>query len=104
MSLLAIVTFDLHGAAPSEYPRVKRKLANFGLKKRLSRKGAESQTVLPANTFARKLNRKNKKEASAVRDDLRDRTCGAIASLGLRATVFVAVGGPWAWGTRRVSG
>jgi hypothetical protein len=103
MSLLAIVTFDLHGAVPSEYPRVNRKLANLGLEKRLCRKGAETPTVLPANTFARRYATKCKKDAPAVRNDLCENVRGAIASLGLRGNVFVAVGGPWAWGTRRAS-
>lgn len=103
MSLLAIVTFDLHGASPNEYPRVKRKLSRLRLKKQILSKDKDTPTRLPANTFAAKFSGSwNNKEASKLRDHLRDSVCEAIESLQLHATVFVAVGNDWAWGKRSV--
>ncbi len=104
MSLLAIVTFDLHGASPNEYPRVKRKLSRLRLEKQILAKDKDTPARLPANTFAAKFSGKwNDKEASELRDHLRDSVSDAIASLNLHATVFVAVGDGWAWGKRSVN-
>lgn len=104
MSLLAIVTFDLHGAMPKDYPRVKRKLATLRLEKQMRMKGKDAATKLPANTFAAKFRGTwNHKNASHLRDHLREHIRNAIISLGLRASIFVAVGDNWAWGKTRVT-
>lgn len=103
MSQLAIVTFDLHDAPPKAYLRVKRKLSRLRLEKQIQSKSKDTPTKLPANTFAAKFSGKwTDREASDLRDHLRDKVCEAIASLKLRATVFVAVGDGWAWGRRSV--
>jgi hypothetical protein len=104
MSLLAIVTFDLHGASPNKYPRVKRKLSRLRLKKQILAKDKDTPTRLPANTFAAKFSSKwNNKEALILRDHLCNSVCEAIRSLHLHATVLVAVCDGWAWGKRSVS-
>lgn len=104
MSLLAIVTFDLHGAMPKDYPRVKRKLKSLKLDKKMRMKGKNAVTQLPANTFAAKFHGAwNHKNASHIRDHLREEIRNAIISLGLRATIFVAVGDNWAWGKTRAT-
>lgn len=104
MSLLAIVTFDLHGAPSKEYQRVKRKLSRLRLEKQIVAKDRDTPIRLPANTFAAKFRGKwNNKGASELRDHLRDSVCEAIKSLNLDATVFVAVGNGWAWSRRSVS-
>lgn len=103
MSLLVMVTFDLHGAQSEDYRLVKRKLSAFRLEKQIRSRGKNTPTRLPANTFAAKFAGKwSKKNAHELRDHLRERVCEAITSLHLSATVFVAVGDRWAWGKRIV--
>jgi hypothetical protein len=99
-TFLAIVTFDLHGAKPGDYPRVRRKLAGFRLEQHVQAKKSKTFSRLPANTFVRKF--QTAKSARELRDYLRDKTHQIIANQNLRATVFVAIGGHnWAWGRKR---
>lgn len=99
MSLLAIATFDLHGAMPKDYPRVKSKLATLRLEKQMRMKGKDAATKLPANTFTAKFHGTwNHKNASYLHDHMREHIRNAIISLGLRASIFVEVGDNWAWG------
>ncbi len=55
MSMLAVVTFDLHKANPSEYPRVKAALARRRLKKEIRSGKSGKLNKPPANTFAAKF-------------------------------------------------
>jgi len=103
MSLFAVVTFDLHGAKSPEYQRVKRRLGRLRLKKQLHSKNSDTPTRLPANTFAAKfIGKCNEKTAKELRNHLTQKVCVAIAELGLRATIFVAVGDKWAWSKKSV--
>jgi hypothetical protein len=103
MSMLAIVTFDLHGAKSKHYGQVKRKLRGLKLEKQINAKEKDYPTKLPANTFAAKFRGKwRKKNASELRDHLREEVCMAISSLGLHATVFVVIADTWAWGRRSI--
>lgn len=100
MSLLVIVTFDLHGAKPQRYRDMKRKLAAFRLEKHIRVKhSAAGPKKLPANTFAAKYRgRWTTRTAGQLQKHVRTQVCGAAASLGLRTTVFVSVGKTWSWG------
>jgi hypothetical protein len=106
MSMLVIVTFDLHGAKPQRYRDVKWKLAALRLEKHIHVKNsAADPKKLPANTFAAKYSgRWTNRTAGELRDHIRSKVRGAVASLGLRATVFVVVGNTWAWGRCSVGG
>lgn len=103
MSLLAIVTFDLHGAESKHYSQVKRKLNTLNLEKQIHTKDNNYPTDLPANTFAAKFESNwNEQTATELRDYLRSEVAEAISTLNLKATIFVVVGSKWAWGRRRV--
>jgi hypothetical protein len=102
MTMLIIVTFDLHGAPPSEYPRVKAALRRRRLEKQIRSKSGKLR-ALPANTFAAKFGGKwEGKAANQLRDHVRDEVRKIMKQLGLRATIFVAVGDGWAWGRRYI--
>ena len=104
MSMLVVVTFDLHGAKPKEYPRVKAALAQRRLKKEIRSGKSGKLSKLPANTFAAKFSGKwNKRAANELRDYVRNEVRQVIRMLRLTATVFVAVGDRWAWGRRYVT-
>lgn len=64
MSMLVIVTFDLHGANSNEYPRVKAALAKHRLKKEIRSKKSGKLSRLPANTFAAKFSGKWRKKTA----------------------------------------
>jgi hypothetical protein len=66
MSILVIVTFDLHRAKPNEYPRVKNALARLRLKKKLLSKKSGKLNKLPANTFAAKFSRVEQETSQAA--------------------------------------
>jgi hypothetical protein len=101
MTMLAIVTFDLHGAPPSEYPRVKAALAKRRLKKEIRSKKSGKLSKLPANTFAAEFKGKwAKKKARKLCDYLKNEFELIRKSLGLNASVFVVVGSKWAWSKR----
>jgi len=101
--MLAVVTFDLHGAQPKYYGRVKKLLGRLRLRKHIRVRDRSYPSHLPANTFAAKFSGEWKQKTAAdLRDHLRDEVCRAIDSLGLQATVFVAIGDNWAWGRRNV--
>ncbi|MHB1950382.1 MAG: hypothetical protein ACYCQK_02770 [Acidiferrobacteraceae bacterium] len=103
MSYFVVVTFDLHGAQPKNYARVKTLLAKLKLEKQIRVKGKSHVTRLPANTFAAKYRGTwNKKSAKQLRDHLRAEIKKAITMLRLRATVLVVVGDHWAWGRQRI--
>lgn len=103
MSMLAIVTFDLHGAESKHYSQVKRKLNSIQLDNKIIAKDKDIPTKLPANTFAAKFSGEwSEKSAKELRNYLRKKICISISSLGLKASVFVAVGGSWAWGRNSV--
>lgn len=96
MSYLTTVSFDLKNANAEDYVRVYNAFAALGLQKQLK---ADNGVVaqLPTTTCAGFFNGAS---ASAVRDDLANRTSEAIEQLGLSGEVFVVVGGDWAWGHR----
>ncbi|MFC2072613.1 hypothetical protein ACFLUU_07955 [Chloroflexota bacterium] len=100
MSFLVIVTFDLHGASPESYLKVKKKLSRLNLEKQITSKTSGRLRRLPANTFVAKYDNSN--NASSLRSRLRLRVKRIIVSEGLEGDVFVAVGDSWAWGTGRV--
>ena len=101
MTLLAIVTFDLHHATPESYIKVKRRLSKLKLENQITPKKSEVPTRLPANTFAAKFSGDDDK-ASDLRNDLKKRVKKLIKNEGLKASIFVAVGDSWAWGKGRV--
>lgn len=101
MSLLAIVTFDLHRASPNDYPKVKDALSKLKLKKQIRSRKSTNLNRLPANTFAARFSGKwSKGKATNLCDYLRKNSAKAIKAFGLNATIFVAVGDDWAWGRR----
>lgn len=103
MSMIAIVTFDLHYAKSKHYNRVKRKLKTLKLEKQIRIKGKDKPTRLPANTFAAKFRGKwREKSASDLRNYLCDEVRAVISDLDLDASIFVAIGNEWAWGRRMV--
>lgn len=103
MSMLAIVTYDLHGAPTPAYKQVKTALAQHKLKKKIRSKKSGKLSRLPDNTFAAKFSGKwNRKQAKQLRNDLRNKVQKEIKGLNLKATIFVAVGDGWAWGKRTV--
>jgi hypothetical protein len=102
MSYLAVVTFDLDGASPRYYPRVQKQLGNMNLEKKLKIKRSRKFSSLPSNTFAGTFSGEwNEASASEVRDHLRAEVAKAIKTLGLKGTVFVAIGDSWSWGKKR---
>lgn len=101
MSMLVLVTFDLHGAAPAEYPRVKAKLAKLRLKKEIRSKKSKKWSDLPANTFAARFKGDwEEKSARELCDYIKDEVQVVMNSLGLTATIFVAAADNWAWSKR----
>jgi hypothetical protein len=103
MSMMVIVTFDLHKAKPKSYGQVKRALGKLKLKKQMHITSKDYLVDLPANTFAAKFKGKwEKTEASELRDFIKGKVREVILSLGLHATVFVSVGGGWAWSRSNV--
>jgi hypothetical protein len=99
--MLVLVTFDLLGAPPAEYPRVKKALASLRLKKEIRSKNSGKLSKLPANTFAAVFTGKwQKRKAKKLRNYIRKQVQGVMKSLGLTATIFVAVGDKWAWSKR----
>lgn len=102
MSLLAIVTFDLHGAPTDSYSRVKKRLSGLTLEAEIESKKSDIPTRLPSNTFAAKFGRGSSKNALELRDYLKKGVKRIVRDEGLRATIFVAVGDDWAWGKGKV--
>ena len=101
MSMLVVVTFDLHGAPPAEYPRVQTALANLTLKKQIRSKKSGKLSEMPHNTFVARFSGKwNKRRAKKLRDYVLKAVRTAIKALGLNATMFVVVGERWAWSRR----
>ena len=101
MSSLVIVTFDLHGASPDLYLKVKKKLSRLNLQNEITSKKSGVPTRLPANTFVAKYVGNNS-NASHLRDVFRKRVKKLIKDEGLKAKIFVAVGEIWAWGKSSV--
>ena len=103
MSMLVIVTFDLHGAEPQRYRDMKRKLAALRLAKHIRLKNGVV-TKLPANTFAAKYRgRWTTLTAGQLQRHVRAQVRIAVVSLGLRATGLVSVGKTWSWGRFQVA-
>jgi hypothetical protein len=101
--MLVIVTFDLHGAKPKSYARVKSALSKLKLKKKIRSKKSGKLNRLPANTFVAKVGGDwNSKQAKQLRNHVRKKVVKAITRLSLKATIFVAVADGWAWGKRTV--
>jgi hypothetical protein len=53
--LLAIVTFDLHGAHSKDYADLKMALSKIGLEPHIDKAGDSALLRLPDNTYAGKL-------------------------------------------------
>jgi hypothetical protein len=97
MSMLVVVTFDLHGAPSAEYPRVQAALANLTLRKQIRSKKSGRLSKMPHNTFVARFSGKwNKKRARKLRNYVRKSVRTAVQARGLNATMFVGVGERWA--------
>ena len=102
-TFLILVTFDLHGAKPAAYARVKHRLASLDLRKVIRSRSTGQLRPLPANTFVAKIGpHLPKSKSSPLRNLVRSQVKEILRQEGLRATVFVAIGQQWAWGTARV--
>lgn len=99
--MLAIVTFDLHGAKTKNYEVITEKMSQIGLEKTINSPDDKKPIKLPANTYAGEFKGK-KKDASELRDKLRKAVGKQIKKQGLSAEVFVVVGTGWSWGRRKV--
>jgi hypothetical protein len=103
MSKLALVTFDLHRAPPNAYPQVQAALANNRLLKTILSRKSGKRSAMPSNTFvARFAGKWESKPSRALRKHLLKIVRNIMRSLGLRATIYVAVSKNWAWSYRRV--
>ena len=103
MSMLAIVTFDLHGAHPRSYTKIKRRLSHVRLEKFIRSKKSRHKSGLPANTYAVMFTGKwSKKSSAELRDHLRKKVKEIISDEGLSADILVVVGKDWAWGLGKV--
>jgi hypothetical protein len=96
MSYLVTVSFDLKNAKTEDYGRVYDAFKSLALHKQIK---ADNGVVvqLPTTTCVGYFDGVS---ASAVRDDLANRTQAAVEQLGLSGEVFVAVGGDWSWARR----
>lgn len=99
MSLLAIVTFDLHGASAGDYANVKEKLRHLKLIKRVKNNSGKF-IKLPSNTFVARF--RNARGAKQLRYKLHKKISNIMRGLNLKATIFVVVGSSWAWGKKSV--
>jgi hypothetical protein len=101
MTLLATVTFDLHGASPDSYSVVKNRLSRLKLENKIKSKKSRIPIKLPANTFIAEFERADN-EATDLRDYLRNGIKKIIREEGLKATIFITIGHRWAWGKGKV--
>jgi hypothetical protein len=101
MSLLAIVTFDLHGATRPDYDRLTQRLSEIGLEPKIKKSKGSKSIKLTNNTYAGKFKRKAE-TAIELRDDLRKKTVRAMKDSDLSGEILVIVGTGWAWGKRKV--
>lgn len=101
MSLLAVVTFDLHGATATHYNALRDKLSKIGLEPEIDKAVGSTLTRLPNNMYAGKFPGK-KTDAVKFRDSLRKKIANEIRRLRLDGTVLVVVGIGWAWGQQTV--
>jgi hypothetical protein len=101
MSLLAVVTFDLHGATATHYKALRDKLSKIGLEPEIDRAAGSTLTRLPNNMYAGKFPGK-KTDAVWIRNILRKKIANEITRLNLDGTVLVVVGIGWAWGQKTI--
>ena len=96
MSYFVTVTCDLKNEDSSTYLKVDKTLTNIGLRKSIQGSTGKNHN-LPANTYVGEFEGES---TVKVRDDLSEQVSSAFKESGVKATVFVAVGGGWAWGIR----
>ena len=96
MSYFVVVTFDLNKASSDKYDIANSILNDIGFQKEIE--GSTGKiSKLPANTFAGEFEGAS---TGKVRDDLCDKIQRAFKNENLDASIFVSVGGSWAWGKR----
>jgi hypothetical protein len=104
-TFLVLVTFDLHGTRTKTavYDRVKKRLAALDLKKYIRPKSTGQLKRLPHNTFAAKYaGRLPQSKSAPLRDFVRSEVKKALRAERVSASVFIAIGQRWAWGTARI--
>ena len=96
MSYLVVVTFDIHSGSSEEYDAANDVLSEIGLEKNIV--GSSGKSIkLPRNTYAGEFEGQN---VGKIRDDLCNEIKESFESVGVKASIFVTVGGNWAWGKR----
>lgn len=96
MSYFVVVTFDLNRASSDDYEVADDILNDIGLEREIE--GSSGKNIkLPENTYAGKFDGAS---AVKVRDDLSSQIQNEFKKENLDASIFVSVGGSWAWGKR----
>lgn len=95
MSFLVFCTFDLKNASSQSYQAAYNDLAAIGLRK-VQKADNGNDVVIPTTAVMGTFAGAN---ASAVRDDIRNKVQAVFRSRGLQSEIFLVVGGDWAWGS-----
>ncbi len=96
MSYFVVCTFDLKSATSLDYQNAYADLATVGLYTQLAGSNG-NKIALPSTTTAGTFNGSS---AAQVRDDVAESVKQAFAARGFDSSIFVAVGGDWAWAHR----
>lgn len=96
MSYLVTVTFDLKNGTAAQYTSAGDALTALGFRKKVTGSTGKSHD-LPTTTYVGEFNGEN---AEKVRSDLAQQVNDSFTRKGLKASIFLAVGGDWAWAIR----
>lgn len=97
MSYFVMVTFDIKNPKNSDYDTANNILYKIGLEGTLTRTES-SPTKLPNNTYAGEFEGES---AGKIRQDLCTEISEEFKKSHIKASIFVLVGGDWAWGKRK---
>lgn len=96
MSYLVTVSYDLKNADSSTYKVIDDLLSDMGFSDSIVGSSGK-ELELPDNTYAGEFEGES---VSKVRQDLCDLITEEFKEAGVKASIFVTVGGNWAWGIR----